>query len=326
MFFYCDTTSGHLDFVIIHDRWEDGDGGSCDMYFDNLPSSAVVDVEDDDATEFGLSHYPQGHWGWAPCCTDGGALGLPNSRFRFEIITNRWSGINWFLFMGGNDVSSLNFYDLSQASADTIIVGHSRGEFVAYPETLDFGLMDSGVLDSLPVVFVNSGADSMFTVPTFPDSAFFGLDSRFWIHAGETLMTYIYFQPDSVGDYSGWLYLQPEVPCIEDSIFLTGSSCVESMEVVQNMPELGCLPSGEIDPNPFTFIATIVNRGTCQFYGGELRLVYPPECAELRRGNNPAPLTEIAPSDSVDVIWQLWLTEECVGDTACFSTILIPRE
>lgn len=64
-----------LSLVLIHDRAGDGDGGEAHVDFEGLPEDGGWVVRDDPGYGGHTDTYAVDHvdWGWAGCCTDGGA-------------------------------------------------------------------------------------------------------------------------------------------------------------------------------------------------------------------------------------------------------------
>ncbi len=113
-FLYRDTDDGSLGLVIIHDKPSDPNGGAVTFTIGpkteeetGLPDTATLAVSDDPG-EFTVSApSAKGVWGWATCCTDGGAIGgLEDTEFSFWIDVSRpFSGITkWAARVGmGSD-------------------------------------------------------------------------------------------------------------------------------------------------------------------------------------------------------------------------------
>ncbi|MGZ0747516.1 hypothetical protein [Haloparvum sp. AD34] len=121
LFFYRQSGSNKpLSLVVIHDTPDDGSGG--DVRFDfqpnALPSGGSWAVQDDPGEGFNRKH---ADWGWAPCCTDGGAYrGGFGKETEVTINPSFNDGIGqWDLLDGDGSVAA----DLSMGDAVTLSVG-----------------------------------------------------------------------------------------------------------------------------------------------------------------------------------------------------------
>lgn len=119
LFFYQPSGGGPLSLVVIHDAPDDGDGG--DVRFDfqpGLPGDGSWAVEDDPGERFSRT---RADWGWAPCCTDGGAYrGGFDDGFEVTVDPAFSSGIGrWELLDGGGSVAAT----LSRSDPVTLTVG-----------------------------------------------------------------------------------------------------------------------------------------------------------------------------------------------------------
>lgn len=82
-----------INLVINHDRPDDGSGGTVNFkYTPSLPTGSKWIAQDDgDSDSFSNTSC---RWNWSPCCTDGGAIELPNGAHTFNVTSDFVSGIN----------------------------------------------------------------------------------------------------------------------------------------------------------------------------------------------------------------------------------------
>ena len=86
-----------INLVINHDRPDDGSGGTVNFkYTPSLPTGSKWIAQDDGDSD-SFSNTSCG-WGWSPCCTDGGAIELPNGAHTFNVTSDFVSGINDWVY------------------------------------------------------------------------------------------------------------------------------------------------------------------------------------------------------------------------------------
>jgi len=127
IFFYYNPWTGNMGMAIIHNEDEVGTSdASCDMYLVGLPDGCVKAFSDD-ANEFDLTDWPQGHWHWW-YNTDGGAFYIPRAEWGYA-IDHHWGGSDpikswWFISALGPGSPYITEYQLSMTEGDTLFVGH----------------------------------------------------------------------------------------------------------------------------------------------------------------------------------------------------------
>lgn len=94
IYFYRKTgTLTPVNLVINHDKPNDGTSGEVDFeYIPSLPSGSTYVAQDDGSSDSFSNTSCK--WGWAPCCTDGAAIELPNGAHTFQIKSTFKNGIN----------------------------------------------------------------------------------------------------------------------------------------------------------------------------------------------------------------------------------------
>ena len=98
--------AGDVSLVIIHDKPDDGSGGHVIFDFSGIPGGAAFVVRDDPGED---PYFIDGtgsstvDWGWAPCCTDGGAIsgGGMNGEFSITIDPSFLAGIDTWQYLRG---------------------------------------------------------------------------------------------------------------------------------------------------------------------------------------------------------------------------------
>jgi hypothetical protein len=123
IFVHYSQNKGRYSVGFIHDAQDDGDGGSVYFDFSKITSGNVLGVEDDPGDEgFVIGDEilagDSWSWGWAPCCTDGGLIEMPEGNWSITIDPKKMNGIEeWaFSYMDTKD----GYFSLAKDSPVTI--------------------------------------------------------------------------------------------------------------------------------------------------------------------------------------------------------------
>ena len=114
------TNTGEVGFVFVGDQVNDGSGGSMQLTLTCLPSSAYVAVSDDNGEFSGSPPTMVGNFNWAPCCTDGGAVGGVGCGTTFTLNPDDVSGFTT-IALGFGSPTNPQYTDLPSLDCPIII-------------------------------------------------------------------------------------------------------------------------------------------------------------------------------------------------------------
>ncbi len=114
------TNTGEVSFVFVGDDVNDGSGGTMTLTLTCLPNSAYVAVSDDNGEFSGTPPTMSGDFFWAPCCTDGGAVGGVGCGTTFTLNPDDVSGFTT-IALGFGSPSNPQYTDLPSLDCPIII-------------------------------------------------------------------------------------------------------------------------------------------------------------------------------------------------------------
>ncbi len=86
---------------------------------------------------------------------------------------------------------------------------------------------------------------------------------------------------------------------------------------------LFCLPDGNISPNPMRVEAVVYNNGDANADSIFIELILPPSCCSFAEDSSLHWLGTLAPAESVNTSWQIYIDPACEGDSICFNARIV---